>query len=127
MIVAVISLSALAKDTSVTVPVHKSQPIEDIRVIDLRVKHPLGKKVDWVLSNMIKPNLENFEDGWQLTGYSWLTLSEDFSPKQLIKVGIISAELEYAESFMYLNEGNRCSWDDSPQGVKLGIAFVRSF
>jgi len=52
------------------------------------VKHdtPVTKSIDWLVNNVNKP------DGWSLTGYSMLRLTEDYNPFR-IKLGIIDGEM----------------------------------
>jgi len=46
----------------------------------------VGKRAEWVINNFVRP------DGWQLTGWSKVTLDENFNPIRL-KIGIITPEI----------------------------------
>jgi len=71
---------------------------KDVIFVDLRVPKSLAeRRVNWTIQNLVKPNLENYNDGWQLTGYSRIYLGEDVQPARLWKLGIINAEFDYTE------------------------------
>jgi len=62
----------------------------------------LGKKIAWGAENFVRP------DGWQLSGWSKVTLNEKFNIRR-IKIGIISSEMHADEIIRMHND--RVRWD----------------
>jgi hypothetical protein len=55
----------------------------------------LGQRVEWCVDNFVRP------DGWQLSGWSKVTLDRDFNPRRF-KIGLISPEM-YGDELVRLH------------------------
>ena len=93
--------------TAIHITKGETKQLFDIPEMTKIPKSDNEKKVDWVLCNAVKPNPVNFEDGKQLTGYSWMKLGEDFTVERVIKVGLINAEMSMTEFDDYDDTGYR--------------------
>ena len=84
----------------------------------------IGNAVMWCINNAVKA------DGWQLTGWSKVTLDKNFKPSRL-KIGIISPEIN--ANTCLGQDPDKAQWDEyerwrqQHQGVVFGIFWTREF
>jgi len=84
----------------------------------------IGNAVMWCINNAVKA------DGWQLTGWSKVTLDKNFKPSRL-KIGIISPEIN--ASTCLGQDPDKAQWDEyerwrqQHQGVTFGVFWTREF
>ena len=83
-----------------------------------------GKKAKWVIHNFVRP------DGWQLSGWSKLTLDKNFNPRR-IKIGYISPEI-YSEQVIHMHDSSVSreefrDWNERNSSPVFGISITWRF
>jgi len=112
----------------------EKQKRHDLIIVDLRKKGPVipikrgpkawfENKIDWTLENLVRA------DGWQITGWSKISLDEDFNVSRW-KFGIISPEIIGARIEGDVYPAHETDWEKyqkSRDSIIVGVCWSKEF